>query len=480
MDPLQPVHPVTKHVCLTKQQATQKFAYPRHMRQAGAFDYPAVQVGTSQWKGQDNNGIGVWYDPSLGQAGKDMAMNVLSRIDALMNYCDQVFGVKGKSGNVVIAPLSNNSDGTGGAYHYGCSFNADGPGSDWYEDMAIGKPDEVFGLVMAEVCESYMGLQGKGWNCGGSGGEGLSRFLAEIVSGGASGAMVDYSAGPSWGGEDWISADQGTDGDYPSIGAAILYCWWMTKLGFTPAQIIQAGEPDGTLATNYATLTGKQANQAFVDFSNAVHAVGGPGNFQNDNPFGAATPPYPLGPTPPNPPVCPAGQHWDPATNTCVPDGPPPPPPPPPTTMTFKVPFPQGLMQKTDLRDWIAKGVTGSGTMPDGSSLTIVIPDTYAHVEPLHGTGTVDAFEVQCTISAATNGAGTDATITVPPWALFLLKVLCGIAPMLPPPYGPLLVSLCALLPKNAIQMALKGESATITIPAALLAKFNADCAGCN
>ncbi len=264
------------------------------------FDFPTSLVGTSKWVGADGGGVNVYYDPSLGTAGLANAQNVLAKIDDLMAYCDSVFGVKGKAGNVIVAAVNNVTDGSGGAYHYGCAFNADGQGSDWYEDMSA-DPQETFGLVMAEVCESYMGLQNKGWNCGGSGGEGLSRFLAEIVSGGPGGSLGGFASGPSWDGADWISKDQGTDGDYPSIGCAILYLWWMTSLGYTPAQIVQAGEPDGTLATNYAALTGKPATQAFSDFKAAVAAAGGP---TSDNPWNAPTPPYPLSgqPVPPVPP----------------------------------------------------------------------------------------------------------------------------------------------------------------------------------
>ncbi len=274
---------------------------------AGGFDYPTTLVGSTTWKGQDGGPVNVYYDPVLSTGGYAAAKIILTRMDALMTYLDGVFGVKGKAGNVIIAAISDATDGSAGAYHYGCSFNSDSPGSDWYEDYDSASVDEVFGLVMAEVCESYMGLQGRGWNCGGSGGEGLSRFLAEIVSGGASGALSAYASGPSWDGTDWISKDQGTDGDYPSIGCAILYCWWMTKLGYSVAKIVQAGEPDGTLATNYSALTGRPVAQAFADFKAAVVAAGGP---TSDNPFNAPTPPYPNGggggsPPPPPPPSAP-------------------------------------------------------------------------------------------------------------------------------------------------------------------------------
>jgi hypothetical protein len=269
-------------------------------RAAGQFDCPTQLFGTTKWKGSDGQPVTVYYEPTLGTGGASIAQNILPRLEDLMNYCDTVFGVKGKGGNVIVcsSPFNGATDGSGGAYHYSCAFNSDSQGgSDWYECYAAGNPDMVFGLVMAEVSESYMGLQGKGWNCGGSGGEGLSRFLAEIV---ANGTLNDFSTGPQWNGDDWISRDQGTDRDPSSIGCAILYCWWMTKQGYSVPQIVQAAEPDGTLATNYAGLTGKLSVAAFSNFKAAVSAVS-PVN--NDNPFNATMPDYPLtGPVPPSPP----------------------------------------------------------------------------------------------------------------------------------------------------------------------------------
>jgi len=267
---------------------------------AGGFDCPTQFVGKGSWVGSDGGGVNVYVEPATGPPGLAIAQNILPRMDALMVYCDHVFGVRGKGGNVILcsSPFNGATDGSGGAYHYGCGFGSgqSGGGSDWYENVALGNPDMTFGLVMAEVSESWMGLHGRGWNCGGSGGEGLSRFLAEIVSGGPSGALSAFSSASSWDGADWISRDQGTDQDYPSIGCAVLYCWWMVSLGVTPAQIIQTGEPDGTLASNYAALTGRPATEAFTRFSAAVALVG----HARDNPWGTPTPPYPL-PAPPAP-----------------------------------------------------------------------------------------------------------------------------------------------------------------------------------
>lgn len=328
------------------------------------FDNPAAHVGTSAWQGTDGAGVGVWYDPALGSRGRELALDILGRIDALMTYCDAAFATRGKSGNVIIIP------GNSGAYHSGCSFNADGGGSDWYiDDMGVLAPPAsgpgglTLGLVMAEVCESYM--SNKGWNCGGSAGEGLSRILAEIVSGGINGAMSGgFSARSSYSGADWISKDQGSDQDYDSIGCSMLYIDWMRKLGYSIEAIIQAGEPNGTLASNYAALTGKPPGQAFVDFKAAVAQV----NINANNPFGIPDSPYPLGgaPAPPAPPIppmpapLPLPVPLPPAPPAPVPPAPPTPvpplPPPPAVALTIDASlapgsyevFPAGTKQKLD------------------------------------------------------------------------------------------------------------------------------------
>jgi hypothetical protein len=268
----------------------------------GRFDFFVQTVGASTWTGSDGQPVTVYVDPSTGDAGAAAAAAVVSQIDALMAFLDELFAVQGQGGNVIVAAVGDATDGTGGAYHYGCGFGAGG--GDWYVDVSS-DPQETFGLVMAEICESYMGLQAKGWNCGGSGGESLSRYLAEIVSGGPDGSLSAFTSGPAWDGSDWISSDQGTDQDYPSIGCGVLYLWWMTSQGFSPDQIVQAGEPDGTLASNYASLTGRNEGEAFSDFQQAVASIINAHAPANDNPWGAPTPAWSGGSSPTPPPCTP-------------------------------------------------------------------------------------------------------------------------------------------------------------------------------
>ncbi|MBV9671100.1 MAG: hypothetical protein JOZ43_09105 [Acidobacteriales bacterium] len=244
----------------------------------GQFDYPTQKIGTTP----DGN-VTVYYDPSLGQQGSDLAQQVLNSAADTYNQSQAFFAIAGSPVNVIIAAVNGATDGSGGAYHYGCNFN---PGGDLYVDAAFGNLTMTNGLFVAELTESFMGAQAKGWDCGASNGEALSRFLAEQLTGGANGALAAYATGPAWdqaGRPNWIDATEPTDGDAVSTGCGVVYLYWMLSLGYTAAQLTQAGCPDGTLASNYSTLTGN--NTAWADFSNAVS------NLQNgingDDPFSA-------------------------------------------------------------------------------------------------------------------------------------------------------------------------------------------------
>jgi len=247
---------------------------------AGGFDFPTQLVGTTP-----DGRTTVYFDPSLGQPGADLAQGMLARASDTYSRCQLFFGVSGQPVNIIIAAVNGATDGSGGAYHYGCSF---GQGGDLYCDAAFGDPDLTNGLVVAELTESFMGAQNRGWDCGASNGEALSRYLAELLSGGASGALSAYATGPAWdqdGRPNWIDATEPTDRNPDSTGCGLVYLYWMTSRGFTAAQITQAGCPDGTLASNYAALTGGSAT-AWPDFSSAVSAL--PAGVTSDDPWSAS------------------------------------------------------------------------------------------------------------------------------------------------------------------------------------------------
>lgn len=246
---------------------------------AQKFDFPAEQIAKT-------NDVTLYYDPQLGPQGADLANQLKGTVEQTYVNCRNYFAIAGQPVNVIIAPVNNETDGSGGAYHHGCSFN---PGGDLYIDAAFGNPVMTTGLIVAELTESFMGAQNKGWDCGGSNGEALSRFLAELESGGPTGALAAFATGPAWdnaGRPNWIDATELTDQDAIATGCGVVYLYWMMSQGHSPAKITQAGCPDGSLASNYTALTGRP--NAWRDFSAAV--AGLPGGVTSDNPWGAAAP----------------------------------------------------------------------------------------------------------------------------------------------------------------------------------------------
>jgi hypothetical protein len=130
-----------------------------------------------------------------------------------------------------------------------------------------------------------MAVQAKGWNCGGSAGEGLSRVLATELHPASLGRFV---SAPRWLNSarlDWITQTEGTDSDYVSIGCATLFINYLRhQLHFSLAQIVQAGGT--TLQQTYERLTG--STDAFGPFASLLEAAFPPGvtvDLPNDNPF---------------------------------------------------------------------------------------------------------------------------------------------------------------------------------------------------
>ncbi len=237
------------------------------------LDYPATQVGVV-------GNITVSYDPALGPQGLALATQMLTVVSAPYQQMQSVFAITGAPVTVLIAPLSGKNDGSKGAYHGGCTFTAGGVLylDATFANTAANPLDLEVALYIAELSECFMGAQNRGWGCGSSNGEGLSRYLAENAS---PGIIPGWGVtGPSWataGFPDWVTKTEQTDGDYTSTGCAIIYLYWMRSLGFTISEIVQAGGT--TLAANYQTLTGKST--AYQDLLAAVKGL----KVTSDNPF---------------------------------------------------------------------------------------------------------------------------------------------------------------------------------------------------
>ena len=123
------------------------------------LDYPSTEVGAA-------GNITVYYATSLGASGETLANTLLNYVTGPYSDMEAFFGTSGGSVTVVVAPLSGNNDGSGGAYHYGCDFSS---GGTLYLDstFALSNATDVeLALYVAELSECFMGAQGRGWDCG--------------------------------------------------------------------------------------------------------------------------------------------------------------------------------------------------------------------------------------------------------------------------------------------------------------------------
>lgn len=239
----------------------------------GPFDYPSVWVGKS-------GNVTVYAASALESAGAGLAARLLKQVTAPYEEMQRIFGIPGGVVNLILAPLSTKNDGSGGAYHYGCDFST---GGDLYVDAALAASEEDpvsldIGLFVAELSESFMGAQNRGWGCGYSNGEALSRYCSELAT--PPGTMDRFATGPTWdqaGRPDWLSSTEQTDTDSISTGCGVVYLYWMRSQGKSSAQVAQAG--GRTLAANYETLTGRRT--AYKDLVAALKGR----TIESDNPF---------------------------------------------------------------------------------------------------------------------------------------------------------------------------------------------------
>lgn len=241
-----------------------------------SFDFPATQVGAV-------GKITVSYDPALGAPGLALAKQMLGVVAGPYNDMETFFGITGGTVTVIIVPKSGANDGSGGAYHYGCDFTSGGVlyCDATFASKTVDPLQLEIGLYVAELSECFMGAQGKGWGCGYSNGEGLSRFLAEYET--AVGTLDAFATGPAWAGAsftDWVSTTEQTDQDGVSTGCAIVYIYWLRSIGYTIPKIVQAG--GATLKANYQTLTSRTT--AYQDLRAALDGLA----VTTDNPFGTS------------------------------------------------------------------------------------------------------------------------------------------------------------------------------------------------
>jgi hypothetical protein len=219
----------------------------------------------------------VYYDRSLGGNGTTLASDVLATAESDYDALKGWFAI----GDPARLPfVVNIIPGSSGASHATCSsttLNCDAfSGTDG---------DLVRMLVVAEADEVFMADQAKGWDCGASNGEGLSRVLAAERYPGSLNGFASASAWLNGGRPDFVSQTDPTDQNYVSIGCATLFINYLRhQLDYDLAAIVEAG--GSTLEATYKTLTGGQGGfAAFAALLERHFPTGHPVDLADDNPF---------------------------------------------------------------------------------------------------------------------------------------------------------------------------------------------------
>ncbi len=221
----------------------------------------------------------VSYLTSLGKNGAALANAILQNCERDFTTLQQAFGgIIPQRLPFVVQITSDNS----GASHSSCMGTDISVGGKSAADV-----DFIRSLLVAEADEVFMANFGRGWDCGASTGEGLSRVLANDIYKGVEPAnfissTVWLSLNPR---PNFVDHTDPTDTSYPSIGCSVLFLNWLRfQLNYSWAKIIGAGA--GTLAATYKNLTGNATG--WNDFTAALNTKFPPGkkyNLTTDNPF---------------------------------------------------------------------------------------------------------------------------------------------------------------------------------------------------
>ena len=249
------------------------------MRLEGMADVAPATVAYT--KAASTERCTLWYDPAV-PSGALLCAALLQTVEPDLTRLEWTFGVSAPTAwNVYV------DQGSGGAWHDACADT--GLHLDAFDGT---NADLVRMLFVAEADEVMMATQAKGWDCGDSAGEGLSRVLATDAYPAQLDGFATASAWLNSPRQDFVTQSEPTDQNYVSIGCATLFLNWLTtQLGISRAHVVQAG---GTsLADTCARVTGDSASSAFSVFSELLAAhfpVGQTVNLADDNPFPLSAP----------------------------------------------------------------------------------------------------------------------------------------------------------------------------------------------
>ncbi len=258
------------------------------------FETPHIRVTAGESRGRASMGMvsasnmthagstdhfDVSYLSNLGTKGANLAQAILQNCERDYATLQQIFGgITPQRLPFVVKITSDN----GGASHSSCLGTDISVGGNVDGDV-----DFVRSLLVAEADEVFMANFGKGWDCGASPGEGLSRVLANDIYQGVEPA--DFISSNTWLNlnprPNYVDDADPTDTSYDSIGCSVLFLNWLRfQLNFSWANIVAAG--GATLAQTYKGLTNKDS--AWSDFSTFMEAnfpSGRSYSLQTDNPF---------------------------------------------------------------------------------------------------------------------------------------------------------------------------------------------------
>jgi hypothetical protein len=270
---------MTPSTCAPGQKVMVAHGHPRPratVRRAAGFDVNTTYIG-------ETTHVKVYIDQALdANQATSLANTLLNQVEGAYLHNAGYFSsqLQLQQVNLIIAKLSTNSDGSGGAYHYGCDLTT---GGTLYCDADFADSVAALGLFIAELDEAFQGdpsNPNQGWGCGYSNGEAHSRVAAFLASGGPHGSLAAYTTGPAWdqaGRPDYVTTTEQTDRNPISTGCGMIFIDWLFSLGYSFPQITQAAAD--TLAGVYQNLTGK--NTAWADFTSALSGV----PINDDDPF---------------------------------------------------------------------------------------------------------------------------------------------------------------------------------------------------
>ena len=218
----------------------------------------------------------VYVDPALGRDGQKDADFVLARCEADYARISVYFGgLKPGPFNVILFAHST------GAYHNTCG--ATDLFCDAQTQPANGPYSELQNIM--EFVEVFEALQRKGWICGYSNGEGLSRVLAASIY---PRALKDFATASLWLNSkrhNYVDHTYKSDGGLVPDGCSVLFLNWLHyQLRHPWQQIVAAGAP--TLGQTYTKLTGRAAG--FTRFRALIEAhfpASRQSTLATDNPF---------------------------------------------------------------------------------------------------------------------------------------------------------------------------------------------------